>query len=177
MSNTSSNTSLTYYITEGLLVGTINGENINIPASSGGGAFSSLGYTKKPLINNVCFMDARAGWKSHAQISKDNRGGAIVIGIYNIQPFIVDGKKTRVNLKPTPGTQNIINQLGRSGAFQIHFKGKYGSDGCIIPDKDKDFEMLIEKLSKSSGGVLLVRKSQGSLVFCGKENIDNLDLI
>jgi hypothetical protein len=45
--------------------------------------------------------------------------------------------------------------MGRDG-FYIHGVGPHGSDGCIVPTDKDQFQLLINLLTKSGGGNLLV---------------------
>lgn len=148
---------LTYYIKQGLLVGTAGGKPVRVLAFSGGGGGSKTGWVQKGTANNP----AMAGHKTsggHKDHKHHSHGGPIPPGQYTIRT--PDGKHP--NLGPisaalTPSSHNHMH--GRAGFF-IHGRGPHGSDGCIVPHTDKEFHALMRVLTESQGGSLTVVDSR-----------------
>jgi hypothetical protein len=48
---------------------------------------------------------------------------------------------------------------GNRSGFFIHGRGRHGSDGCIVPLDPAQFRSLMDDLTKSNGGTLIVAET------------------
>lgn len=142
------NAVLTYYIFEGVLVGTVGGKSIHIFAQSGGGGSSTIRASAPDAVNNPY----RTGQKA---VKGKVRGGPIPIGKYIIKKPAPWHKGHAARLEPVPAS-HFQERTGRSGGFLIHRSGPLGSDGCIVPVNVAEFEDLMNGLTKDNGGILTV---------------------
>jgi Protein of unknown function (DUF2778) len=148
---------LTYYIFEGVLVGTVGGEQIHILALSGGGGATRRkeGPTDPNAVNNPY----RTG-----QVKVGNaRGGPIPLGRYDIRKPAPWHKGWAARLDPVD-PRGFLAATGRGG-FLIHGRGPLGSDGCIVPLVPSQFQALMHGLEKDDGGALTVLESFGDARF------------
>ncbi len=137
--------SLTFYIAEGLLVGTAGGHVWHISAKSGGGG----GARGNPQGN----ADTDNPGSVSVKESKGHRGGPIPPGRYRIgTPATHKGLGYSAALAPYDAAQQA-HMFGRGG-FYIHGRGPKGSDGCIVPMES--FGPLMAALAKDHGGLLTV---------------------
>jgi len=145
---------LSYYIFEGVLIGTAGGKPFHLFALSGGGG----GSTRQPPSSstNNPYM---TGLKTAGRGAKHSHGGPLPVGWYSIRkpakhPHL--GRAARL----VPGSAGQM--LGRDGFF-IHARGPHGSDGCIVPLSG--FKELMDALEKSNGGTLRVEEGMGGTRF------------
>jgi len=144
---------LTYYIVDGVLTGLINGRLYHLLALSGGAG----GSTKRPAESstNNPYLE---GLKTSGGPSekKHVHGGPVPPGKYKIEP---PAKHPHLGLSAKlvhPGWK----PMGRDGFF-IHGRGPHGSDGCIVPLNSKQFQDLMDALTQSNGGSLVVEEAMG----------------
>ncbi len=148
---------LTYYIWEGVLTGIFGDEQIYATAWSGGGGGAK---TLKPNENtNNPYMYALKA----VEDKKRNpivRGVAIPPGSWRVYPP-GQHKGFRKEVCVLEAQFTLPNQRG---GFLIHSQGDKGSDGCIVV-ADKDFDNVIAKLKKSTGGHLQVCEAMEDSAF------------
>ncbi len=143
--------SLTYTITEGVLVGVAGRRMFHIIAVSGGGGGSTRN-TPTAAANNPYMEGLRTTGQAH---SRDHvHGGPIPPGRYLIRtpsnhPHL--GLSARLD-------HPHFRPMGRDG-FYIHGRGPHGSDGCIVPLDKAQFTALMAALKESGGGVLYVQET------------------
>jgi hypothetical protein len=138
---------LTYYISEGLLTGIVNGRMIHMIALSGGGGGSTLHKTVMSMNNP--YMEAL---KTVGSGKKHVHGGPLPPGEYVIEK---PAKHRHLGLSARLDPPAGHSPMGRDG-FYIHGVGPHGSDGCIVPTDKDQFQLLMNLLTKSGGGNLLV---------------------
>lgn len=147
--------SLTYYIFEGLLVGTVNGKSVHILAACGGRAGSKTeGVVDGHVANNP--------YQTPRKIPPYPTGGPLPTGVYSIDKPLPNykGNGPWAHLHPRPG-----NQMFGRVKFAIHGRGPRGSDGCIVPLHPHEFHHLMDGLEADGGGTLVVCDAiGGSLV-------------
>jgi hypothetical protein len=143
---------LTYYIFEGVLVGTVDGKTIHIWAKSGGGGGSTKGASAPDAVNNP--------YLTSQKLKVGIRGGPIPIGRYKIQRPAPWHRGLAARLEPEPPS-HFQKRTGRGGGFLIHGSGPLGSDGCIVPTDKAEFLALINGLMKDNGGILTVLETMG----------------
>lgn len=151
---------LTYYISEGVLVGSVNGTFIHVFAHSGGGGGSTraTGPSDPDAVNNVYLTGQLT------QPGRDVRGGPIPPGRYIIRkPGRWHGGRA-ARLEPTDPL-GFQKATGRSGGFLIHGRGPLGSDGCLVPLLSAQFHTLMDGLEKDDGGILWVLQAMGGAMF------------
>lgn len=149
-----SKANLTYYLFEGLLVGTLNGRGVMMSSVRSGGAAGSKtkGRTQASVVNNPYRTGQKAG--DHHRII----GGPIPLGAYSIGPPTGSGYARRARLTPSMGEAAFTKATGRGG-FLIHFTGPIGSDGCLVPTDASEFTRLMDGLAADGGGILHVLES------------------
>lgn len=139
---------LTYYVFEGVLAGTLNGQTISISAVSGGGGGSK---TKPPneTMNNPYMYGLK-----EVKGPSGNRGGPIPLGRFKIG---APAHHAHLGMAAalTPETPMPNNR----GGFYIHGRGPLGSDGCIVPMTAHDFQRVMQGLTASHGGILHVQET------------------
>ena len=142
---------LTYYIREGVLVGTIEGRMFHVEALSGG-AGGSTKTSGTNAVNNPYMEGLKT---TGAATSRTHvHGGPLPPGKYTVHtpahhPHLgLSAKLENPQIRP----------LGRDG-FYIHSRGPHGSDGCIVPLDRLKFGDLMKALSKSHGGTLFVQET------------------
>lgn len=141
---------LTYYLFEGVLVGSIGRDFIHISALSGGGGGSTKHVTDDSVNNPYMYAFKEVdNKKKHLHV----HGGPIPPGKYTILPS-GDHKKLGFSAKLEP-QHRLPNDRG---GFYIHGPGPHGSDGCIVPNS-KEFPDLMDKLKAANGGTLHVLQS------------------
>lgn len=153
---------LTYYIFEGLLVGILGGRTVAIPVVSGGAAGATLGAYKaeecpsgsglRRLIPSLANNPYATGVKTPPAPV----GGPIPVAVYDIGVPYGAGNARRVRLTPVAGNGAFAQATGGRGGFLIHHTGPRGSDGCLVPRCQGDFEMLMDGLAQDLGGKLFV---------------------
>jgi Protein of unknown function (DUF2778) len=144
---------LTYYIVEGVLTGFINGRLFHVLALSGG-AGGSTKHLSQVSTNNP-YME---GLKTSGGPNQQGHvhGGPVPPGKYKIErprqhPHLgLSARLVHPHWKP----------MGRDGFF-IHGRGPHGSDGCIVPLDSKQFQDLMNTLTQSNGGTLVVEEAMG----------------
>jgi type VI secretion system (T6SS) effector TldE1-like protein len=143
---------LTYYLFEGVLVGTADGKQFHISAASGGGGGSTKSApadsTNNPYSTGLKTLEAK---KNHVH------GGAIPPGKYTIAAPSQHPHLGRSAQLVPAGSQPMY---GRGGFF-IHGRGPHGSDGCIVPLHPQQFTQLMQALEHSKGGALRVEEAMG----------------
>ena len=147
---------LTYYLFEGVLVGTADGRPFHILALSGGGGGSTKAApadsTNNPYMTGLKTRDSK---KSHVH------GGAIPPGKYIIAvPAQHPHLGRSAQLTPV-GSQPMYGR----GGFYIHGRGPHGSDGCIVPLNTQQFAELMQALERVKGGALRVEEAMGGARF------------
>jgi hypothetical protein len=123
---------------------------IHLTALSGGGGGSTR-HRSTDSVNNP-YMEGRRT-KGSAKLASHTHGGPIPPGRYKINtpaqyPHL--GLAARLD---HPG----FRPLGRDG-FYIH-GGPHGSDGCIVPLDHARFIELMNALTRSHGGTLVVEET------------------
>ncbi len=142
----------TYYIFEGVLIGTANGKSFHISAASGGGGGTK---DKKLVLADSTNNPYSVGVKEQDTKVSHVRGGPIPPGKYSIgTPAVHKPLGLSAQLLPTGGQP----MYGRSG-FYIHGRGPKGSDGCIVPLDKTEFVSLMDNLKRTKGGVLFVEET------------------
>jgi hypothetical protein len=142
---------LTYYLFEGVLVGTAGGKMFHIFAVSGGGGGSTStkkGWIDDNLVNNpdatsVKTQDGKGG---------HHHGGPIPVGSYTIAK---PGHHPHLGYSARLIADKGNHMMGRDGFF-IHGRGPHGSDGCMVPLNGSELHDLLNALEKDGGGVLTV---------------------
>jgi len=148
--NVAAKANLTYYIFEGLLIGSAGGRNFHLFAASGG-AGGSTKQTPTTSANNPYMT----GLKTTGQGTEHQHGGPLPLGRYTVHKPIQHPHLGRAAfLEPARGN----NMLGRS-RFYLHGRGPHGSDGCIVPTSQ--FKELMDALDASHGGSLFVFEALG----------------
>jgi hypothetical protein len=147
---------LTYYLFEGILVGTVGQRRFHIPALSGGGGGStkspSADSTNNPYMTGLKTSDTKDGHR---------HGGAIPVGKYTIAtPVHNPHLGLAAQLTPS-GSQPMYGR----GGFYIHGRGPHGSDGCIVALNAAQFTVLMGALEASKGGQLHVEDSMEGAQF------------
>lgn len=153
---------LTYYIFEGVLVGTAGEKSFHIFALSGGGGGSKSkqkGWVKSEVVNNPYMT----GLETKDTKSGHQHGGPIPVGGYQIEKPEKNHKGHGRWASLTPMSGNKM--AGRSGGFAIHGRGQHGSDGCIVPTNPANFHQLMDALEKDGGGTLFVLPAMGGTDF------------
>ena len=79
-------------------------------------------------------------------------GGPIPPGSYNVQ---TPAKHSHLGLSARLDSLTGKAPMGRDG-FYIHGRGPHGSDGCIVPLDPHQFTQLMQDLSTTHGGRLVV---------------------
>ena len=144
--------SLTYYIREGVLAGTIYGQMFHLEALSGGGGGSTT-HKVATSVNNPYMEGLKTSGAANAL--GHVHGGPLPPGKYIVHtpsqhPHLgLSAKLTHPKFRP----------MGRDG-FYIHGRGPHGSDGCIVPLDPIQFTNLMTALSKSHGGTLFVQETE-----------------
>jgi hypothetical protein len=143
---------LTYYLFQGLLVGTADNRFFHIPALSGGGGGSTKSAPADSANNPY-----RTALKTRETDQGHVHGGPIPPGRYMIAaPAQHPHLGHSAQLTPA-GSQPMYGR----GGFYIHGRGVHGSDGCIVPLFADQFADLMRALEQSNGGVLQVDESMG----------------
>lgn len=148
---------LFYYIREGVLEGTVNGEPVRISTYSGGGSGydpanpRSVRYTRDTEAANNPYRTRQL-----TNEALNTRGGPIPPGRYSIKK--PDSESKNVSLEPL-NPIGFFRKTGRTGGFLIHGAGPKGSDGCLVPASTTEFKDLMDKLKSSDGGTLWVLES------------------
>jgi hypothetical protein len=145
------NADLTYYIFEGVLTGFVERTRFHMTALSGGAGGTTKAHTTS-AVNNPYYEGLKTvkGTKTAGHV----HGGPIPPGIYKIQKPAVHphlGLSARLD-------HRHWKPMGRDG-FYIHFRGPHGSDGCIVPLIQPQFLALMDALTNSNGGVLVVAET------------------
>jgi hypothetical protein len=145
--------SLSYYIFEGVLTGTVGGTFFQMTALSGGGGGSRNRRLRDDSVNHPY----RIGRKTVGSMTAPNHvhGGPLPPGRYRIDT--PETTRGYLAAKLTPTGQAM---LGRDGML-IHGTGKHGSDGCIVPLQKDQFAALMDALTRSKGGMLYVWEAMG----------------
>lgn len=151
---------LTYYIFEGLLVGTVSGKGVHIFALSGGGATA----TKSSAIRDEQAVNNPYRTGQLTRQGKGVRGGPIPPGKYIIKKPALWRNMRAARLEPA-SPMGFYAATGRSGGFLIHLRGGSGSDGCIVPLHSSQYKTLMDGLEKDGGGTLWVFESFGGSMF------------
>lgn len=151
---------LTYYIFEGVLVGTVGGQPIHIFAESGGGGGSTAkaGPSEPATVNNPYSTGQKLNPKA------GHRGGAIPTGRYTIAKPSAFHSTRGARLTPAHPA-HFAKAAGGRGGFWIHGRGPLGSDGCIVPMVHSQFQTLLDGLNKDGGGTLFVMEAMGGGAF------------
>lgn len=143
--------SLTYYIWEGVLVGTAKGVFIHTFAACGGGG----GSTEHPAPNANNPYQQGLKTVEGSRFVKHVHGGPLPMGPYAIaRPAHHPKLKLSARLTPTGGQP----MFGRDGLL-IHGPGPHGSDGCIVVESRKALVTLMNALKASDGGTLHVEEA------------------
>lgn len=142
---------LVYVAVEERLYGQVAGKPFDFRAFSGGGRGSR---GDKRSESSFMSMDPRTPMQSH---EFGERGGLLPPGMYRVGP-------TRPN--PTLGQANRLESITAHlkypqryykfpGGFYIHGRGKYGSDGCIVPENPDDRRDVQAAIDEIGGGFSL----------------------
>lgn len=143
---------LTYYVAEGILVGTVAGKDFHIAAVSGGvGASTNNTLTGAVDKTKAVVSSLKNGAPAHTHVP----GGPIPTGSYSIEP---PAKHPTLGLSARLDTL-FVKAVARDG-FYIHGNGPHGSDGCIVPVVAADFQRLMTALRASDGGYMAVLASE-----------------
>jgi len=145
---------LTYRIAMQRLTGTVNGEEFDIYAASGGGRGRRRGAPEA----SVSSFDHRR------KTTRATRGGPIPPGYYIVHTpsahprlgrsaFLEQTVSSLLQLEPTSELGVVVTN--RDGFF-VHGRGPRGSDGCIVPFEQ--FDELLDALQAEGGSVLLVQQ-------------------
>ena len=142
---------LTYYIYEGVLTGFVETRMFHMTALSGGAGGTTQARTSSSVNNPY---DEGLKTTGDAKSKGHVHGGPIPPGTYSIKkpshhPHL--GLSARLD---HPGWR----PMGRDGFF-IHGRGSHGSDGCIVPLVHGQFIELMNALTKSNGGTLVVAET------------------
>jgi hypothetical protein len=143
--------SLTYYLFEGVLVGTANGTSFHISAGSGGRSGSKQATAVDGSVANNPYQTPR-------QYPTHPSGGPLPAGRYRIH-------KPVPNYKGKGRWATLTLEAGQSygrGGFAIHGRGPRGSDGCIVPVNGAEFHRLMDALEADGGGTLFVVDAMGA---------------
>jgi hypothetical protein len=153
---------LKYAIREGLLTVHAGGERRVIRAVSGGGAGNTSHKPWDPSANdpNSQYLTMTPRGPSH------RHGGPLPTGRYRIERLrVLPATKLGASLHPL----DAAAMRNRSG-MRIHRRGPHGSDGCIVPLDQNDWDWLIAKLREREtlgwwvGELIVVTSETGSLV-------------
>lgn len=141
---------LTYYIYEGILTGFVNEKMVHIIALSGGGGGSTKNRTVSSMNNP--YME---GLKTIGNGKQHTHGGPIPPDSY-----IVDTPSHHPHLGLSARLESVSGKkpMGRDG-FYIHGRGPHGSDGCIVPLDPNQFKNLMDGLTTTGGGRLIVAET------------------
>ena len=114
-------TDLVYNIVEETLTGNIDGVSISALAASGGrGGSKTPGAVNYFLVNNPYMTRVRRAGK--------RPGGPIPLARYRLSTH--ERHAHWIRLTPLKEDRPLLH--GRAG-FAIHPRGRWGSDGCIVP--------------------------------------------
>lgn len=141
---------LTYYIYEGLLTGIVNGRLVHISAVSGGGGGTTRNKTAFSMNNP--YME---GLKTVGNGKHHVHGGPIPPGSYDIE---TPSHHPHLGLSARLDSLSGKPPMGRDGFF-IHGRGPHGSDGCIVPLDPHEFTRLMDALTITHGGRLVVAET------------------
>ena len=120
-------TDLVYNIVEQVLSGEIDGVTITAHAGSGGRA-----GTKTKGAEN--FFLANNPYATQVKKKGQRPGGPLPLARYALRTH--ESKNNWIRLTPLGSDKSL---LGDRDGFAIHGRGKWGSDGCIVPT---DFNMV-----------------------------------
>ena len=151
---------LTYYIFEGVLVGSVNGRFVHmfVHSGGGGGTKNPAGPSEPDAVNNVY----RTGQKTEP--ARNLRGGPIPLGKYIIRKPAPWHNGRAARLEPT-NPLDFQKATGGRSDFLIHGRGPLGSDGCLVPLNRAEFAGLMDGLEKDGGGTLWVLQAMGGAMF------------
>ncbi len=134
---------LVYLIAQQRLYGIVNGKKFDLKAFSGGGRGSVAGKDQ----HSEATFDYRI-----KKISKEfnERGGPIPPGTYSVLASEKNGTLGQANklVSLTAHLKTKTRDYGFPGGFYIHGKGRYGSDGCIVPDVPAQRSALVAEIDK-----------------------------
>lgn len=155
---------LYFSIVKMLLWGRIGGKTVGPYTAQSGGGLTLTPSGKMSASFNDLNPCRATGYASRNEISDDNRGGAIVPGLFAVPPDVL--KKGRMHKASVWGGAPTGNSLRlypvkiekRYGAltrnsFYIHGNGGKGSDGCIIMGPT-DRQQLIDHVKAGKGAWL-----------------------
>ena len=158
---------LTYYISEGVLVGWAGGCAVHITGASGGRGGSTTKGVATNAANNPYWTRLRttthvASNGREVHTDRDTHGGPIPPGQYKvgIPGLHTTGDGHKYLAAVLTAVVPAKTKLHRDG-FLIHGPGPHGSDGCIVPFHRTEFERLMGLLTKDSGGFLQVLEAMG----------------
>lgn len=134
---------LTYFISDGLLVGWVGGRHFQFRAVSGGRAGSTTPGAGHGRVANNPWLTAQAEGPGVI-------GGPIPCGRYRLE---VDPQR-HLWIKLIPDPSNHIAY--RPGSFAIHGHGPIGSHGCIVPVDPVDLRLLYDAVKASNGASVSV---------------------
>lgn len=142
---------LTYYIFEGVLTGFVGSRMFHMSALSGGAGGTTKGTTSTGVNNPY-----EEGLKTTGPVKTAGHvhGGPIPPGTYIIQK---PAQHSHLGLSARLDHRHW-RPMGRDG-FYIHGRGPHGSDGCIVPLLQPQFTALMDALTRSNGGVLVVAET------------------
>lgn len=136
---------LTFYIADGLLVGTAGGHTWHVSVRSGGGGGARGNPDGNADTDNPNSVDVKE--------TGTRRGGPLPPGRYRIGTPGRHGHLGYSSALTPYDAEQRQHMYGRSG-FYIHGRGPKGSDGCIVPMES--FGPLMAALAKDRGGLLTV---------------------
>jgi len=142
---------LTYYIFEGILTGFVQNKWFHVSALSGG-----AGGTTKAKTSDAVNNPYAEGLKTAGSVKSagHRHGGPIPPGTYIIHK---PAKHPHLGLSARLDHPHW-RPMGRDG-FYIHRRGPHGSDGCIVPLRQPEFDAIMDALTKSNGGMLVVAET------------------
>jgi hypothetical protein len=140
---TNADNALTYSIAREWLSGSIDRQQFQLRASSGGGR-GRKGAGAEFSVNSY---DVHR----KANKSEDITGGPLPPGLYSCE-FVAAHPKLHRCIRLLPA---VTVKLAGRGGFYIHGRGKHGSDGCIVPENASELHRLVEAIKDASRTVTL----------------------
>lgn len=118
---------LVFNILEQRLSGIVDGVHISARAVSGGRAGTKTAGAVNPILANNPYL-------TNVGLTKEHPGGTLPLGLYRLHTH--EHKPNILRLIP------ITAKMHGRGGFEIHGRGKRGSDGCIVPTDFHNVQLL-----------------------------------